>query len=246
VPESVENDLAATGLSFGFNTALAFTVELLDRVRQAARSGRRVAVVEVLGQFTGWLALQGGTAALADAVLIPEIPYDPARVAARLTAAGASPALVVVAEGARAVAGANPDGRDAGQVGDAAESRRRALSPGSEETNPRRVIERAGATAEAVAAELRRRTSLHAFPFALDQLLRGGRISATDRQLGLAYGAAAVRGLHAGQTGAVVAFHPPKLEFVPLGDAVNKTRPVPADSHFVLAARALGISLGDE
>lgn len=101
VPESVENDLAVTELSFGFNTAVSFTVELLDRVRQAARSTHRVAVVEVLGQFAGWLALHAGTAALADAVLIPEIHYDLGKVAARLTAGGPRPALVVVAEGAR-------------------------------------------------------------------------------------------------------------------------------------------------
>ena len=100
VPESVENDLAVTELSFGFNTAVSFTVELLDRVRQAARSTHRVAVVEVLGQFAGWLALHAGTAALADAVLIPEIHYDLGKVAARLTAGGPRPALVVVAEGA--------------------------------------------------------------------------------------------------------------------------------------------------
>src|SRR5512137_742336 len=84
VPTSVENHVAATQLSFGFNSALSFTADMLQRARQAAQSARKIAVVEVLGEHAGWLALQGGIAACADAVLIPEIPYDLETVAARL------------------------------------------------------------------------------------------------------------------------------------------------------------------
>ena len=76
VPRSIENDIAATAVSFGFNSALSFTIEMLDRVRQAAQSARKIAVVEVLGEQAGWLALQAGIAVCADAVLIPEIPCD--------------------------------------------------------------------------------------------------------------------------------------------------------------------------
>ena len=84
VPRSIENDIAATAVSFGFNTALSFTVEMLDRARQAAQSARKIAVVEVQGEQAGWLALQAGIAAGADAVLIPEIPCDLKTVASRL------------------------------------------------------------------------------------------------------------------------------------------------------------------
>ncbi len=84
VPRSIENDIAATRVSFGFNTALSFTIEMLDRARQAAQSARKIVVVEVLGQQAGWVALQAGTAVCADAVLIPEICCDLQWVAARL------------------------------------------------------------------------------------------------------------------------------------------------------------------
>ena len=103
VPRSIENDIAATAVSFGFNTALSFTIEMLDRLRQAAQSARKIAVVEVLGEQAGWLALQAGIAACADAVLIPEIPCDLKAVAARLkdkVTPRRPYGLVVVAEGA--------------------------------------------------------------------------------------------------------------------------------------------------
>ena len=110
VPKSVENDVAATMLSFGFNSALSFVADMLERVHQAAQSARRIGVVEVLGEHAGWLALQAGMAVCADAVLIPEIPYDLRKVAAKLrekAKAGRSFGLVVVAEGAKPVAGPN-------------------------------------------------------------------------------------------------------------------------------------------
>ena len=76
VPRSIENDIAATMVSFGFNSALSFTIEMLDRARQAAQAARKIGVVEVLGEQAGWLALQAGIAVNADVVLIPEIPGD--------------------------------------------------------------------------------------------------------------------------------------------------------------------------
>jgi len=246
VPESVENDMAATALSFGFNTALTFTIELLDQLRTAARSSRRIAVVEVLGEHVGWLALQSGIATSADAVLIPEIAYDLASVAERLKRnqrRGRSPSLIVVSEGARPADHGETKPESAGAI----EHTRRALSPGSTSegtSNGARVIDRSGALAEAVALEIQRRCDHETFPFALNQMIRGGRITPTDRQLGMAYGAAAVSGLHSGHSGEMVAFRP-EISYVPLAEALNKIRTIPHDSQFVLAARALGISLGD-
>jgi 6-phosphofructokinase 1 len=186
-------------------------------------------------------------AALADAILMPEIPFDLAKVAARLQRdrrSGRAPDLVVVAEGARPASAEPSTGERVGGT----EHMRRALSPGSstEGTSAgRRVIQRSGRVSEAVALDLQRRCDCETFAFVLGQMIRGGRPTPTDRQLGLAYGAAAVRGLHEGQSGVMVAFQPPHLTYVPLADAVNTVRTVPPDSAFVQAARALGIALGD-
>ena len=114
IPRSIENDIACTAVSFGFNTALSVTIEMLNKAYQAARSARKIAVVEVPGKQAGWIALQAGIAARADAVLIPEIPCNLKHVAARLKDK-ISPrrpyGMVVVAEGAT-FAGGSPAGGD--------------------------------------------------------------------------------------------------------------------------------------
>lgn len=243
VPTSVENDVAATQLSFGFNSALSFAVDMLERVRQAAQSARKIGVVEVLGEHAGWLALQAGIAVCADAVLIPEMPYDLRAVAARLTAkmrAGRTSGLVVVAEGAGPCEGQRTPAEPA--PGD---SLRASLSPGATGRSGGHVIEQSGHAAHAVALQLQRLTDQATYPLVLGPLVRGGPSTAVDRQLGIAYGAGAVRALSEGQGGVMVAFQPPELKFVPLADAINRVRTVPADSVFIQVARSLGISLGD-
>jgi 6-phosphofructokinase 1 len=241
VPTSVENDVAATQLSFGFNSALSFAVEMLDRVRQAAGATGKVGVVEVLGEHAGWLALQSGIAACADAVLIPEIPYDLTVVAAKLKAlqaAGRGPGLVIVAQGARP--------KEAPITIEAAgDSFRASLSPGATGGEGQHVIDPSGSAAKSVALELQRLTDLAAYPLVLGPLVKGGSPTAVDRQLGLAYGAGAVRALDAGKSGVMVSFQPPELAFVPLAEAINKVRTIPADSLFLKIARSLGITLGD-
>lgn len=247
IPKSIENDVAATALSFGYNSALSFAVELLDRIRTAALDVRRVAVVEVPGHHAGWLALQAGMAVCADAILIPEIPYDLERAAQRLReheASGRRVALVVVAEGAEAV---RPNDGPSGVTGAPSSGRRASLSPLSDPLfgEGDRVIERAGRAAETVALDLQRLTDLEMVPFAIGQWVRGGSPTAVDRQLGVGYGAGAVRALDSGQAGVMVAFQPPDLKFVPLAEALNRIRTVPMESEFVQIARGLGISLGD-
>ncbi len=243
VPQSVENEIAATLLSFGFNSALSFATEMLDRARLAAESARKLGVVEVLGEHAGWLALQSGTAVCADAVLIPEIPYDLRKVGAKLREklrAGRSFGLVVAAEGATPVC--HPE-RPANSS--AAHSLKASLSPGAAGCEGTHVIERSGHVAQAVALELQRLTDQETYPLVLGQLVKGGPPTAVDRQLGLGYGAGAVRALCENQSGVMVAFQPPALTFVPLAEAVNRIRTVPVDSVFVQTARLLGISLGD-
>lgn len=242
VPKSVENDVSATQLSFGFNSALSCAVETLDRVRLAAQSARKIGVVEVLGEHTGWLALQAGIAVCADAVLIPEIPYHLEKVASKLhqkVNGGPACGLVVVAEGAMPANGhhATPEAK--------ANSLKAMLSPLATGPESSYVIERSGQAAQDVAFELQRLNNQPTYSLALGQLVKGGAPTAVDRQLGLGYGAAAVRAVRDNRTGVMVAFQPPELKFVPLEEAINKVRTVPIDSLFVEVARSLGIALGD-
>jgi 6-phosphofructokinase 1 len=237
VPKSVQNDVAATTLSFGFNSALSFVTEMLQRCREAARSAHQIAVVEVMGEQSGWLALQSAIAVCADAVLIPEIRFDLDAVAKKLCA-NATSGLVVVAEGARPVAS-----QEASVAPDS--KLKNMLSPGATGAEGSHVIYRSGRASEQVALELQRRTDQEICPLVLGQLARAGTPTAVDRQLGLGYGAGAVRALQSEQSGVMVVFQPPDLKFVPLAEAINKVRTVPAGSELLRIARSLGISLGE-
>jgi 6-phosphofructokinase 1 len=241
IPRSIENDIAATMVSFGFNSALSVTIEMLDKARQAARSARKIAVVEVLGEQAGWIALQAGIAVCADAVLIPEIPCDLKHVAARLKEK-ISPrrpyGLVVVAEGAKFI--------NKPEKAEPASSLKASLSPLATGEASDHVIKRSGQAAETVATELQLLIAEETYPLVLGPWVRGGVPTAVDRQLGLAYGAGAVRALNAGKNGVMVAFVPPDIKFVPLSEAINKVRTVPVDSEFMKIAQSLGIFLGRE
>jgi 6-phosphofructokinase 1 len=242
IPRSVENDIASTMVSFGFNSALTFTIEMLDRARLAARGARQIAVVEVLGAQAGWLALQGGTAAGADVILIPEVPCDLREVAAKLKEAVRPDrpyALVVVAEGARFIEDPQAEAKEPSSL-------KASLSPLATGESGQHVIRRSGRAADKVATTLQLLTAEETYPLVLGPWVRGAAPSAVDRQLALAYGAGAVRALSAGENGVMVAFHPPDIESVPLAKAINRVRTVPADSEFVQIARSLGIFLGGE
>jgi 6-phosphofructokinase len=241
IPRSIDNDIASTSVSFGFNSALTLTIEMLDRARQAAQATRKIAVVEVQGAQTGWIALQAGIAACADAVLIPEIPVDLKNVAARLKEK-ISPrrpyGLVVVAEGAKFIKKI--------QKKETAPSLKDSLSPLATGEASEYVINPAGKAAETVATELQLLIAEETYPMVVGPWVRGGTPSAVDRQLGMAYGAGALQALEVGKNGIMVAFVPPEIKFVPLSEAINKVRTVPADSEFVKIAQSLGICLGRE
>jgi ATP-dependent phosphofructokinase / diphosphate-dependent phosphofructokinase len=241
VPRSIENDIAATMVSFGFNSALSFTIEMLDRVRQAAQSARKIGVVEVLGEQAGWLALQAGIAVCADAILIPEIPCDLHKVAARLkerVTLRRPYGLVVVAEGATFASNGNAPTKPS--------SLKASLSPLATGDAGEHVIQRSGQAAETVASRLQLLLPEETYPLALGPWVRGGVPTAVDRQLGMAYGAGAIQGLRTGKNGTMMAFSPPDIKFVPLAEAINKVRTVPADSEFIKIAQSLGICLGRE
>jgi len=242
IPRSIENDIAATMVSFGFNSALSFTIEMLDRIHQAAKSARRIGVVEVPGEHSGWLALQAGIAVVADAILIPEIPCDLRAVAAKLKekmSVGRPYGLVVVAEGAKL------PGKPQGQADEpSANPLKDSLSPGATGESGEHVIERAGQAAKTVARELQLMLPEETYPVVLGPLVRGGPPTAVDRQLGLAYGAGSVEALNGGKDGVMVAFAPPNINFVPLTEAINKVRTIPTDSEFMQIAKSVDISLG--
>ena len=243
IPKSIENDVEATSLSFGFNSSLNYVTEILGRVVDAARSARRVGVVEVPGVHSGWLALQSAIAVCADAVLIPEVQYDIRNVAKKLQAkadAGAHHGLVIVAEGARGLkAELQPP-----KVSD--QKMKESLSPGATGDESDFVMDYSGQVAKEVAYEIQRLTNLETYPIVIGALARGGAPSVTDRQLAVSYGAAAVQCLKEDVTGVLVAFDPPKLSYVPLTLALNKYRTLPSSSVFVQVARSLDISLGEK
>jgi ATP-dependent phosphofructokinase / diphosphate-dependent phosphofructokinase len=242
VPRAIENDIASTLVSFGFNSALSATIEMLDKARQAAQAARKIAVVEVLGSQAGWLALQAGIAVCADAVLIPEIPCNLQTLAAKLKekmTARRAYGLVVVAEGARLV-----DNPKAGTDKPPTDSLKASLSPLAVGDNSTHVIQRSGQAAETVANRLQLLIAAETYPLVVGPWARGGVPTAVDRQLGLAYGAGAVQALNAGQNGVMVSFQPPHIKFVPLAEAINKVRTLSKDGMFMEIAQSLGIYFG--
>ncbi len=225
VPKTIDNDLADTVVTFGFDTAVSFATECIERLHTTAASHRRLMVVEVMGRYAGWIALNAGVSGDAHAILIPEIPYQIDKVAAALRAreaAGHYYGIVVVAEGARPKGG-----------------RRYVLD--------RRAgrAERLGGIGERVAKELAALTGKEARHVVLGHLLRGGSPTTFDRLISLRFGAAAVRALAEGRGGVMVALAPPTVRYVPLYQVARKIRNVPVASDTVRTARGLGISFGD-
>jgi phosphofructokinase-like protein len=225
VPKTIDNDLEATVQTFGFDTAVQFATECIDRLHSTAASHRRILVVEVMGRYAGWIALHSGLAGRADAILIPEIPYDLEAVAAHLRkkpSFARAYAIVVVAEGAKPLGGTlTVRGHEQG-----------------------REVQ-LGGIGEQVARSLGALTGKETRAAVLGHIVRGGSPSASDRNLGLALGTAAVRALASGEHGVMVAINPPNLVTVPLAEAVAKMKAVPLDGWAITTARALDISFGD-
>jgi 6-phosphofructokinase 1 len=225
VPKTIDNDLDGTVLTFGFLTAVDFATECIDRLHSTAEAHQRVIVVEVMGRYAGWIALHCGIAATADAILLPELPFELESVARKVQARdrlGRPFSMVVVAEGAR------PKG---GEV---------SLVPGEAGR-----VERLGGIGEKVAEGLRALTSKDVRVVVLGHLLRGGTPSPSDRLLALRFGAAAVRTLAEDRCGVMVALDPPDVKYIPLEQATHRMKSVPLDCDTMLTGRDLGICFGD-
>jgi ATP-dependent phosphofructokinase / diphosphate-dependent phosphofructokinase len=226
VPKTIDNDLAHTFSTFGFDTAVGFATECIDRLHTTAHSQHRVMVVEVMGRYAGWIALHAGIAGGAHAILIPEIPYSVEKVAAAIAqrdAGGHRHSVVVVAEGARP-SGGERQVRAAAVVGKA---------------------ERLGGIGARIESELAALTGKECRTVVLGHLLRGGSPSAFDRVCASRFGAAAVRALAAGHAGVMVALGWQAIELVPLEQVAGRTKEVPVEGDTVATARELGICLGD-
>jgi len=225
VPKTIDNDLDKTVITFGFDTALAFATESLDRLHTTAQSHGRIMVVEVMGRYAGWIALNSGISGSADVILIPEIPYDINKVAYFLNAVLSKRknyAIIVIAEGAKPLGGEiSVIEKEAGKA------------------------ERLGGAAERFAKNLESLTTKEIRTVILGHLLRGGSPTTFDRLLSLRFGAAAVRALADGQTGVMVALDPPAVNYVPLEQATNRMKTVPPDCDTIMTGRELGINFGD-
>ena len=226
VPKTIDNDIMGTTSCFGFDTAVSFATEAIDRLHTTAEAHRRIMVVEVMGRYAGWIALHSGVAGGADVILIPEIPYDLERVTACIRDRdnwGARFSIVVVAEGAHA-----KDGKSA-----------------LLEEAHGGYAERLGGEGISCAKRLGELTGKETRYVVLGHLQRGGTPTAFDRTLATRFGGKAVELILKGQFGKMVANHPPDLVPVPLGEVVGKIKTVPLDYDLVLTARALGVSFGD-
>lgn len=226
VPKTIDNDIAETLNTFGFDTAVAFATEAIDRLHATAEAHRRVMVVEVMGRDTGWIALYSGIAGGADVILIPEIDFDLRNVAAHIRAReamGARFSVVVVAEGAKPVGG-----------------RVSLVREGSTAVAPK-----LGGMGARVSSELEPLTGKECRSVLLGHLQRGGTPTSFDRLLATRFGARAVELVLERRWGMMVASHPPDIVSVPIEKIIGRTRTIPLTSDALRAARAMNISFGD-
>ena len=224
VPKTIDNDLAATAMTFGFDSAVACVADALDRLHTTATSHHRVMVAEVMGRHAGWIALHGGLAGGADIILIPEIPFSYVKIAEAVrkrTEEGCVSTMIVVAEGAKPKDGT--------------------LRTRATETGEYRL----GGIGEQVAEEVAARTDRETRVCVLGHLQRGGPPTTLDRLLGTRFGIHAVEMVAAGKYGHMVSYQNSLVTEVPILEAVNQLRLVSPDSQMVRAARAVEVEFGD-
>jgi 6-phosphofructokinase 1 len=226
VPKTIDNDLAATTITFGFDSAVACATDALDRLHTTAESHNRVMVLEVMGRYAGWIAIYAGVAGGADVILIPEIPFRYESICAAVQERerkGKHFTLVIAAEGAK------PAGGDYVTVGDQQANREARL----------------GGIGAVVGGEIEKRTGKETRLMVLGHLQRGGSPTFMDRVLCTLFGAKAVELITEGRFGRMVAHNGHFVDSVPLAEATGRLRTVPLDAGFVHATRSLGICLGD-
>lgn len=228
VPKTIDNDLSETELTFGFDSAVSVATEAIDRLHTTAQSHHRVMVLEVMGRYSGWIALYAGVAGGGDVILIPEIPYDLPVVCQSIkdrNRRGKRFSIVVVAEGA-APRGGKPT------VARLVEA----------STDPVRL----GGIAEHLAEQIETRGGTEARYTVLGHLQRGGSPTAFDRLLATRFGEEALRLFQARDFGKMPALQEGRIKAVSIERAVGTLKKVPLDHPLIRAARSVGTSFGDE
>ena len=244
VPKTIDNDVAHTDITFGYNTAVAVATEALDRLHTTAESHHRVMVLEVMGRYAGWIALESAIAGGADVALIPEIPYDINKVAETITKRrdnGKKFSIVVVSEGAKP--------KDGEMV------IKKVLEDGKGLDNVR-----LGGIGEQVAEQLEKMTGMISRTTVLGYVQRGGTPTPYDRVLSSKYGAKAMELALNGTFNVLVTLTNGRLNYVPIEDVIGKNKEIGARSggteltniktikqtdDLIMVARNLGINLGD-
>ncbi len=223
VPKTIDNDLDGTVATFGFDTAVSYATDAIGRLHSTASSHNRVMIVEVMGRYAGWIALEAGLAGSADVILIPEIPFDITKVVEKIERRNRNNrrfSIISIAEGAMPIGG----------------------EASYKETGG---VKNLGGVADRVADTLRPVVENQVRTVVLGHLLRGGSPTSRDRLLSLRFGAAAVRALEDGCVDVMVGLDPPTVRYIPLQQATERMKTVPLDCDMILTARDLGTCLGD-
>ena len=244
LPKTIDNDVALTDVTFGFDTALSVATEAIDRLHSTAHSHHRIVVVEIMGNKVGWLALGAGVAGGADVILIPEIPYDVESIAAairRRSASGKRFSIVAVAEGAISK-------QDAAARLTAQDKVKKAKSKTAQEKAEAELeqieAQHTGNTLR-LAAQLEQLTGLESRVTILGYLQRGGTPSAADRLLATRLGTACTDLIQEGHYGVMVAARGDNTKPIALEEVAGKLKYVPPDHPWVGTARRVGTNLGD-
>jgi 6-phosphofructokinase 1 len=227
VPKTIDNDLQATDVTFGFDTAVQIATDCIDRLHSTAMSHHRAMVVEIMGRYAGWLTLHAGAAGGADVILIPEIPYRVETVCDLIRERGTTGkrfSIIAVSEGAKPM--------------------------GGDVTVARRVVGshdpiRLGGIAQRLAMEIEDMTGVESRATVLGHIQRGGTPSSRDRLLATGFGHLAAELALQGAWGQMAAYQCGKFVPVPIKDAVSRLKLVPLDDPIVRSARAVGTSFGD-
>jgi 6-phosphofructokinase 1 len=244
LPKTIDNDVALTDATIGFDTALGIATEALDRLHSTAHSHHRIIIAEIMGHRAGWLTLGAGIAGGADVILIPEIPYDVEKVVAairRRSRNGTNFSIVAIAEGAMSK-------HDAVAFA-AVEGRRKAAKTEQEREHVKVELaaleaRHAGNTLR-LAKQLEELTHLEARVTILGYVQRGGTPSVADRLLATRLGTACAGFINEGVFGVMVAARGDGVKAVPIAEVAGKLKTVPADHQWIEAARRVGTCLGD-
>ncbi len=244
LPKTIDNDVAMTDFTFGFDTALGIATEAIDRLHSTAHSHHRIIVVEVMGHRAGWLALGAGIAGGADVILIPEIPYDAGKISSAIRGrveSGKKFSIVAMAEGATSL--------DEAKIFQELQRRKKSASSKRDRKEAKAKLAQhysryADKTVE-LSHMLEELTGLESRITILGHLQRGGAPSAADRILASRLGTACADLIEQGKFGVMVAARGEGVEAVPLEEVAGKRKTIPLDHPWIDSARKLGTSLGD-